>query len=128
MTQEHFTEADEDWFWQIIHDAGGDKERLRQILHGLSKEEVYRFQDIFVEMATELQDEPYTMYVGEDESEDGIADIANWVVSQGKEAYQSVLNQPDRMPEHVELEESSDLFGAAYEVYYARFGEGLDVM
>ncbi len=119
---------DADWFWHVIARADRSKERLRDIFQGLTKEEVYKFQDLFLEMAVELQDEPYSHYVGPDESEDGLADISHWLVSQGRSRYTAVLEKPDLMPSHVEVGDTANLFPVAYEVYYDRFGESLDVM
>lgn len=119
---------DEDWFWDIIERADQDRDRLRAILTALDKDGVYRFQDTFVELSTELQDEPHRMYLDEDESEDGLEDIAHWVVSQGRAKYQEVLDQPELMPGHVDVPASADLFQVGYDVYFERFGEDLDVM
>lgn len=94
MTEDDFDQADIDRFWRTIDAAGRDRERLRAALMSMTKEEVYQFQDIFVEMAVELRGEPHTFYVAPGESEDGIEDISNWVVSQGRKQYEAVLADP----------------------------------
>ncbi len=81
-----------------------------------------------MELAAELKDEPYTHYAGPDESENGLEDIANWVVSQGRERYEAVVAEPSQMPSHVDVGDPTNLSAVAYEIYYARFGEALDVI
>jgi len=44
----------------------------------------------------ELQDFPYSNYMVE--SEDGVADISRWVVSQGKEYYLGIIESPNKIP------------------------------
>lgn len=123
------TEAEQlAWFWDVVRQADRSPERLRAALEQLDRAEIYRFQDIFVELATELKYEPYTAYINADESEDGIEDIANWVVSQGRSTYEQVVEDPSRIPSHVDVGAPDDLFPVAYEVYFERFGEPLDVM
>jgi hypothetical protein len=117
-----------DWFWQLIDSAQLSRERLRVELSRLSKEDVHRFQDLFLELATELQDEPFTLYIDSAESEDGVADVAHWVVSQGRATYDSVLAEPARIPSRVEVGDPSDLSSVAYEVFHERFGEPLELL
>ena len=74
-----------EWFWDIILRAARSKLKLRSILEGLTREEIYKFQDEFLDARTELTDETFVIHIDPDESEDGTADIADWVVSQGKE-------------------------------------------
>jgi hypothetical protein len=111
------------WFWDIIQRAQGDRKRLRDILWALSREDVDRFTSEFAAAATELQGEPFTDYMDPEESEDGMEDIANWVVSQGEAYYRSVFEDPSRTPEHIDVDDPSDLAGVAEEVYYRRFGD-----
>lgn len=128
MVETEYSDADVHWFWHIIEQAEMDRERLRAILANLSRAETFRFQDLFVEFATELQDEPYTLHVAPDESEDGVADISHLVVSQGEDVYNSTISQPEQMPSHVDVGDPRILFPVAYDVYYERFGEPLDVI
>jgi hypothetical protein len=37
-------------------------------------------------------------FVHPDLSEDGLAELANWVVAQGKEYYADILNNPSKIP------------------------------
>jgi hypothetical protein len=128
MTGDDFGQAAVDRFWRTVDAAGRDRERLRAALMSMTKEEVHQFQDIFIEMAVELRCEPYTFHVAPGESEDGLEDISNWVVSQGREQYEAVLADPSLMPAEVEVADPTILFPAAFDVHWQRFGEGLDVM
>ena len=69
------------WFWDVIEKAETSQDKLRSILFGMEKEEVYRFQDEFLEAAAQLRDAPFSDIVYADgESEDGLQDVSNWVV------------------------------------------------
>ena len=63
----------EQWFWNIIANAKEDRELLRTILMEFSKDNIVAFQEIFVDLAAELQCEPFTDYI--EESEDGVEDV-----------------------------------------------------
>jgi len=122
------TDGDTAWFWEKIEQVSGSRDRLRGMLQQFTRDEIYKFQDVFGELTTELQDEPYSLYLGPDESEDGLEDIANWVVSQGKARYEYVLAEPSLMPPHVDVDDPANLSYVAYEVYHDRFGEPLNVV
>ncbi|SER73195.1 Protein of unknown function [Mycobacterium sp. 88mf] len=124
----HDEGSDADWFWDVIAAASRSRDHLREILGHLPKDAVYKFQDLFLDFAAELQDEPYRSSLGPDESEDGLEDAAHWVVSQGRVRYEAVLAEPSRMPSHVDVGDPANLGGLAYEVYFHRFGEPLDLI
>ncbi|MEV6348342.1 hypothetical protein [Actinoplanes sp. NPDC051851] len=106
-------------FWGIVAESRGDPERLRTVLAGLSRAEVYAFQDVFLEFSAEVRD-----LVGSGHTEDGADDVADWVVSQGAAAYAAVLaGGPVGAPL-----DPVGLGHVAYEVYFERFGVALDLM
>lgn len=111
------------WFWDLIGRASLDRGKLREILQDLTKAEIYRFNDEFEAAAAELKDDPFVEFIDSEESEDGIDDIANWVVSHGFEYYGRVLENPSLIPARVDLGDPSDLYGVAGDVYYEKFGE-----
>ena len=116
----------EKWFWDIIAKAKEDREQLRAILMEYSKEDIIAFQEIFVDLAAELQYEPFTDYM--EESEDGREDISHWVVSKGKEYYQKILNQPEQIPYNITGSNSDEiLYGIADEVCLDKYNETTDV-
>lgn len=117
-----------DWFWRVVDSAARSRDRLRGLLMSPVMDDVYKFQDIFLEMAVELRDEPYTFHVHPGESEDGVEDISNWVVSQGRVYYEAVVREPSRIPPEVAIDDPANLFGVASEVYFSRFGKPLDLV
>ena len=54
---------DEKWFWEIIDLVQGDRDELRTILNNFTRDELEQFHDHFIDLAVELQDEPYTDYM-----------------------------------------------------------------
>jgi hypothetical protein len=119
------TSAGSDWFWSIIASSRGDRERLRTELFGLGQQELRSFQSEFLDLAGELTIPPFDAFV--EISEDGLNDVAEWVVSQGKELYQSVLANPTSIPHSVEGKGRQILSGVAPQVYEERFGQPLDL-
>ena len=115
----------ESWFWNIIEQAAKDEEKLYSILSELRKKDILEFQTMFVDFSVELQDEPYTDYM--EESEDGIEDIANWIVSNGKEYYEMILENPKKTPHSVEDKVHEILYGVADEVFLELFGESTGI-
>lgn len=118
---DHLTE----WFWNTLHKAEGSALQLKEILESLSDEKLYFFQEQFVDASVELKDLPYTKYMVE--SEDGVEDIAHWVVSQGKVYYLNVWYNPSKIPYSVESKTHEILYGVGADVYFERFGVEIDV-
>jgi len=114
-----------EWFWSIIAIAGADRDALQGQLLKLSQEDLRRFQEEFIVLASELQVSPFAAFV--EESEDGLADVAEWVVSQGKNMYQAVVADPASIPHTVEGKGGEILSGVAPLVYEERFGEPLHI-
>ncbi|MDF2477099.1 MAG: ferredoxin [Sphingobacterium sp.] len=114
-----------EWFWSIIKKADRNKEKLKEILSSFTKEEVIRFQENFMEVSVELQDKPYTDYM--EESEDGVEDIANWVVSNGLDLYLSVTENPKKIPYSVNEFTDQILYGIADEICIEKYGESTGI-
>jgi|SRR5579859_904037 len=116
---------DEQWFWGIIGLVQRDRAELKKILEGFTREEIEQFQDHFVEFSADLQYEPYTDYM--EKSEDGVEDVAHWIVSGGKKFYEDVLEKPEMAPHTVWGKNNENLYGVADEVYMAKFNETMDI-
>ncbi|WP_289137233.1 DUF4240 domain-containing protein [uncultured Brevibacillus sp.] len=114
-----------EWFWETIRMANSDREKLKDVLWGFELDELISFQEEFVDFSIELQDQPYTDYM--EESEDGIEDIANWVVSKGKAFYDEILRNPQSLPRSVNLLNCEILYGIADEVCYEKYGKSTGV-
>lgn len=114
-----------EWFWSIIGRADLNRDKLKEILNDFSKEEIIKFQEEFVDASVELQDEPFIDYM--EESEDGVEDIANWVVSNGKELYFQIMENPEEIPHSVNDVTEQILYGVADEVCVEKYGESTGV-
>jgi len=114
-----------DWFWAIIAAAQVDRERLRRELMKLDREELVRFQEEFLDLAGELTYPRFSQFV--EESEDGLSDVTEWVVSQGRELYEAVLANPRSIPHTVDGKGREILSGITPDRYEERFGELMDV-
>jgi hypothetical protein len=112
-----------DSFWEIIQRADKNEDKLREILKGLSKDEIYKFAGNFAEAAVQLNDSPFLQYIGPGVSEDGVEDISHWVVSQGKDYYKKVWENPETIPQHIEGDDPQILHGIAENVYEEKFEE-----
>ncbi|MBC9909425.1 DUF4240 domain-containing protein [Chitinophaga varians] len=110
-----------DWFWDIISYAKEDRDTLKEVLSGMDKDDILRFQEQFVDAAVELQDEPFTDYM--EESEDGIEDVSHWIVSKGKAFYADIVKHPEKTPHSVTGNTGPILYGVADEVFLDKFGE-----
>lgn len=124
-TQDAGFDPDEipDQFWDIIRRAAGSRDALRDIMMQASREEILAFVQSFTEAATELKDDPFLQHTAPGTSEDGMDDIADWVVSQGKEAYRRVWEHSETIPKHIDVGDSANLHFIAEDVYEERFGE-----
>ena len=114
-----------DWFWGVIFKANKNEELLRTLLLGLTIEEIYQFQEEFLLACNSLKGDIFLEYINDDESEDGIADITRWVVSQGKDYYMSVWENPEKIPSESDSSTPGILYGIAREVYEEKGGKGL---
>jgi hypothetical protein len=115
-----------EWFWDIVGRANKSPETLEGILRNMSKEEVRRFQEEFVDASADLRVEPFTTHMIKG-SEDSVEDVAHWVVSQGRDYFLRIWNNPEQIPFSVEEGDPSMLYSVAPRIYRERFGETLDV-
>jgi hypothetical protein len=111
-----------DWFWGIVERAQKDRTTLDRILRGLERKDLIRFQHHFEETSLDLQGPRFTDLLP-DLSEDGIQDIADWVVTQGRAFYEQVQADPKRMPTTRAGGALATFSGVADNVFYERFNE-----
>ncbi|MGJ1264708.1 DUF4240 domain-containing protein [Sphingobacterium spiritivorum] len=114
-----------EWFWSLIKKANLDRDTLRGLLANFSKDDLIKFQEEFIDASVELQEAPFTDYM--EESEDGVEDIANWIVSNGKAFYFHILNNPGETPNNVNDFTDQILYGIADEVCVEKYGESTGV-
>lgn len=87
----------------------------------MTKDEVIRFRNEFLLAAAQLADQPFLEHLEPGTSEDTMQDVAEWVVSQGKQFYVDVWNKPQRIGD-VDLRTGATFSGVADNVFWERFG------
>jgi Protein of unknown function (DUF4240) len=118
-------EKNEKWFWEIIEYAQSERPKLKEVLSSFEKDDLISFQEFFIDFSAELQDTPFVNNM--EKSEDGVEDIAHWIVSKGKKYYESIMAEPKKVPYSVEGKSEEILYGVANEVYFSKFNETLDI-
>lgn len=112
-----------EWFWDVLAQANNSRDTLRRVLTRLGREEILRFAREFEYAAAELTIEPYTRYM-EYNSDDDVEDVAKWVVSQGKQYYERVIQNPELTPICFPGGDTM-LDGVAQEVFHEKHDEGM---
>ena len=110
-----------EWFWDIVEKSERNRDRLRSILQSMSRDEVIRFDNEFQEAAAQLVDDPFFEFLDANTSEDGAKDVADFVVSQGKNFYSYVWTFPDQIPARIPPGELGTFTGVAVTVFWERF-------
>ena len=114
-------ELGDDQFWTLILSAKQGIAALSKNLESLSQVELIGFAWKFEDLAGFLYDEKYHQ---NQFSEDYLEVLCDWVVAQGKEFYERVLNNPDQMPAEVDYSDPDiDILYEVSNVYYDRFGK-----
>jgi hypothetical protein len=111
-----------DFFWEIIEQANNGHENLREILLKADKNTIYKFAGEFGTAAVELTDERYVDRM-DVTSENSIKDICEWIVSQGKDYYEKIWNNPELMPKYDDIELVGNWESFAAFIYEEKFGE-----
>jgi len=122
MSKNNVAEIVPDKFWEIIGEARQSPKGFREILRNLNREQIIDFYWTYEELANHLRNERYLPYVHPDLSEDGLAELANWVVAQGKTYYSSVLDHPDLIPPK---KNDAGLLSEALDEYEERYNEDI---
>jgi hypothetical protein len=110
-------------FWDLVILAGQDFPQYVEALKSMEKKELIDFYWTFESAASEFKGNPYVEFMSEQLSEDGVDDVAQWVVSQGRDHYWQVVNDPQKIP--VRVDRAPNLLGRAVMVYYDRFNESI---
>lgn len=98
MDDRSFLKTIPDEFWKIIDDAHQDRRRFRGALENLDREALTRLYWTYEELANLLRTEDFVSHADPHLSEDGMAELANWVVGQGREYYSRVFEHPELIP------------------------------
>lgn len=110
------------WFWRIIDGAAGDRKRLVELLDQLNRGALGRFIWTFSYAITELCTDTVREAMAPRESEDGMSDLAEWVISKGERYYQAVLADPQSVEAPSITPDSPCFVAEALRVYKKRYG------
>lgn len=111
-------------FWYILDQAKKNKKKLYDILYAFERQEIIDFEYNFMKTALQLYDEPFLVQIGVERSEDIIEDICEWVVSQGKEYYFQIWNNPKLIPKNLDRNKLEEILsGVPGEVFWDKFEE-----
>jgi len=120
MNSEHPLDAIPTTFWDTIALARESKERFADYLSNMSREELLEFIWTFEETAAEFKYDPYTDYVSERLSQDGIDDLAQWIVERGRDYVYSTFDNPASMPKRANHPDG--FLSKAVRTFYRRYG------
>jgi len=109
-----------DDFWDLVELGRRDRDRYRARLRELDGAALVRWYWTFDRLAGWLRDRPYTDHMDPELSGDGIDDVAQWVVAQGRDAYFDVIAHPERVP--LEVTRRATTLGDITVEYRRRFG------
>ncbi len=113
-----------DEFWASIEQAHQDPNRFRKMLGTMNRGAMIRFYWTYEELANQLRTERYFPHVHPDLSEDGLAELANWVVAQGKAYYREILDHPEQIPPK---KDDAGLLSEVVEEYEQRFKDDIPI-
>jgi hypothetical protein len=120
MTDKRFPDTVPEEFWTAIEEAEQEPARFRAILKRMNRGRIVRFYWTYEELANRLRTERYWPHVDPDLSEDGLAELVNWVVAQGKEYYRKILESPELIPRK---KNDAGLLSELVEEYEERYGD-----
>jgi hypothetical protein len=98
MPDKSVPETTPDEFWKTIEDAYQDPKRFRASLEKMDREALTHLYWTYEELANLLRTGDFVSHVDPDLSEDGTAELANWVVAQGRAYYTKIFEHPELIP------------------------------
>jgi hypothetical protein len=118
-------QADEptDAFWALVDRARERQEECEPLVCAMSRRDLVEFYWTYRDAADLLRDAPWADHASPDLREDGLDDLATFVVAQGRDAYRRVIERPETMP--AEAGDFYDILGVVVACYEDRYGEAL---
>jgi hypothetical protein len=107
-----------DEFWSVIEEAQQDPERLHDIMKRMNRGGIIRFFWNYEEAAAHL----IPLFGDSGLSEDGIHELSNWIIAQGKDYYRRIWDHPELISGPMD---DPGLMGRTILEYERRFGEDL---
>lgn len=108
-------------FWTLVEAARQDPTCFRTLLIPLNRSRLIRLYWTYQEVANQLRTPRHARHAAPDLSEDGLAELANWVVSQGAARYREILAHPERMPNR---HDDAGFVSEMVDEYERRYGYG----
>lgn len=112
-----------DTFWEMIALARQNREQFRTRLKEMDRESLTHFCWTYEITAADFKYEPYINYL-DSKSEDGIDDISQWIIGQGKDYYMRILNNSALIPKDIPGRDPAlGYLSDAVREYRARYSE-----
>jgi len=112
-------------FWQLIESANRDPEKLRETLRSLDRDLI---EDVF-RMYAYSQADLVELFMDRDEtkdhSEDTLDDLADALLTMGREAYLNAYYEKSELPDEDTWENLPTFIYVFSEVYYERFSDNI---
>jgi hypothetical protein len=98
MSKIEFPDSIPDEFWRAIEEARQDRMKFREILQKMNRGNILRFYWTYAELAIRIRTKRFSQHADPDLSEDGMDELANWVVAQGRDYYRNIILHPEKIP------------------------------
>lgn len=110
-------------FWKRIEQANGDIEQFKDILNKLSEPELRKVFNQYKGLSEHLVKNTFNELPQhlKEESIETLEEIANWVITQGKNHYEDVLKNPKKFPLREDIHRPI-FAGGVIRVYTSKFG------
>jgi hypothetical protein len=86
-------------FWSLIELSRSDWPRFVEALQQLSDHDRWKLYWTYSAALGVLRTPDYEEHAAPDLVEDGLYDLAAWIVAQGRDYYMDVVDHPDQMPD-----------------------------
>ena len=124
--ENRYPEALPEGFWELIELGRRNPDQFRSRVKAMTREELIDFYWGYENAAAEVKDDPFVEHMLPDLSEDGIDDVALWLVGQGKERYENVLQNPALTPPDVpDDDDSPEIVEVVVKEYYDRYHDSI---
>lgn len=87
--------------WALVEQGRQDPDAVRSRFVEMSEAELVDLYWTYQQVVADLKDESITAHLDPPLSEDGLDDIAHWVVGQGLDYYEDVMTEDGAMPRQV---------------------------
>lgn len=110
-------------FWDRIEGAGGDLRVFKGLLSELSEGQLRQMAEQYGGLARSLVTGGHDRFPEElrEELTETLEEIANWVITQGRDYYERILEHPEGFPPRGRIHRPI-FAGAIIEVYTGKFG------